>query len=139
MEDMAYAYFKKAAMMWLEKNEKTQNWLALEIGVEDGTVSRYLGESRNVPFNKQIKIANACGYDYLSFLQYGKDLLEGKSATPPNKLISINPAVKLLNECIQKAGVEINAKQKEAVTKIIRKKQEQIKEEINDVLVAFGR
>lgn len=74
---MAYVYFKKATETWLEKNKKTQNWLALELAVNDGTISRYFGESRNIPFDKQLKIAHACGYDYLAFLQYGKNILEG--------------------------------------------------------------
>lgn len=87
MKDLAYTYFKKATKEWLARNSKTQNWLALELGVEDGTISRYLSDKREIPFARQLEIANKCGCEYLTFLQFGKDLIEknGKPSSPePN-------------------------------------------------------
>lgn len=75
----AYLYFRAFVKQWLKDNGKTQNWLALELGVEDGTISKYIGNDfRIAPFEKQLQISNVIKIDYLEILQKGKDIVEGK-------------------------------------------------------------
>jgi hypothetical protein len=121
-----YIYFQKALEFWIDETG-TGYQKILSIGTEYGKsyISQLLNPERKkpIPFEAQVKIADACGYDYLSFLQLGKQLYEGE---PPQdisqKIVSMDPAVEILNECIREAGVgdQLNDRQKQALLKIIR-------------------
>jgi len=81
-----YLYFRAFVKKWLKDNGKTQNWLALELQVEDGTISKYLGNDfRIAPFEKQLQISDIIEVDYLEILQKGKDIIDGE----PIKTIKI--------------------------------------------------
>ncbi len=97
----------------------------------------------------QFKIAAACGYDYLDFLQHGKQLYEGElsdkekpDATPPAP-IPMDPAIEILHEALEETGVTINERQKHAVLKILReelaKLNSKTKEDIKKYLAVFGK
>jgi hypothetical protein len=121
-----YLYFQKALEFWIDETG-TGYQKILSIGTEYGKsyISQLLNPERKkpIPFEAQVKIADACGYDYLSFLRLGKQLYEGE---PPQdiskKIVSTDPAVEILNECIREAGVgdQLNDRQKQALLKIIR-------------------
>ena len=81
---MAYTYFETALNDWLSCGENTQTTLAIGSGYKKSYISQLLSEKRTTPigFEPQTRIAAACGYSYLAFLQHGKNLLEGKPTTP---------------------------------------------------------
>jgi transcriptional regulator with XRE-family HTH domain len=85
-EDLAYKYFMAALNGWVAEKKKNkdpaQKILALGLKTEEGTISRYLNPKREkpIPFESQTKIANVCGHTYLSFLQLGKNIIDGKKA-----------------------------------------------------------
>lgn len=49
--------------------------IALNAKVSEAYISQIKTGKRKAGFNAQVKIANACGYDYILFLQRGKELL----------------------------------------------------------------
>jgi len=99
-KDLTYIYFKMALDNWLASDENTQKVLAVESGYTKGYISQLLDEDRKKPigFEPQIRLAMACGYDYLSFLQRGKYLLEGEAS----KVYSLGSAQKQHHEIIEK-------------------------------------
>lgn len=68
-----------------------QKFIAIGAEVTTGYISRFfklLKDESKIPnekisFEIQVKIAEACGYDYIDFLQLGKKILDGE--TPPIK------------------------------------------------------
>ena len=113
-----------------------------------------------IPFDVREKILKAVDLPYEEVLKTGKRELklrrlsekyssndsalpnvnEANSAyktTTKEEPIPFDPAVALLNECLKEAGAELNKKQKEAIVRIIRKYQNQAKEEVADIIEAF--
>lgn len=80
IEDFAYEYFLRAFFDWTkslgEGGKAVQKEISDILGVNKSTAHRYIKGSRKIPFERQVKIANAAGYDYITFLQRGKELFE---------------------------------------------------------------
>ena len=56
--------------------------LAQESNISQGHLSNILNSKKEAPFDKQVAIANACGYDYDEFLLLGNNLIkEGNPTT----------------------------------------------------------
>ncbi len=78
-----YKYFKAALSVWIkETGNGHQKILALETGYGKSYISQLLNPERKkpIPFEAQVKISVACGYDYISFLNHGKELYEQTAA-----------------------------------------------------------
>ena len=78
-QDQSYRYFIEALKRWLEKNKDKapQKLLSINSGISVPNVSKHLSPKRKkpIPYEAQVKYANACGFDYFSFLQKGKQIL----------------------------------------------------------------
>ncbi|WP_153307561.1 hypothetical protein [Desulfospira joergensenii] len=131
---METEYFKAAFKGYLKEKNKSRNWLAKKAKVTQQTVNNLCNGSFGSERTRD-KLFDFMGTDFLSFLQYGKDLFleEGNS----DNIFPIDPSVQLLNECLMEAERDLNQKQREAVVQIIRKHQNSIKEEVKDILKAF--
>lgn len=105
----AYLYFRAFVKKWLKDNNRTQNWLALELKVEDGTISKYLGKDfRIAPFEKQLQISNIIKVDYLEILQKGKDIIDGK---PVKRIKILSEHQALVSKFLKKdRAIRINEK-----------------------------
>lgn len=77
-------YFKAALDGYLKKKGKSQNWLALNSGITQQTINNLCKGS----FGKEAtrdQLFDFIGTDFLSFLQYGKEMYEKKEADSPPK------------------------------------------------------
>jgi len=81
-KNIPYQYFLLALNAWIEEKkinkEPYQKNLSLDIGVTEGTISKYLKnrEQKIIPFHSQVAIAEQISGDYLSFLEAGKTIYE---------------------------------------------------------------
>ncbi len=84
---MAYQYFKAALSHWLNQKGNSRKVLQIEAGFKKSLLSQLLSKKREKPisYENQVKIAKGCGFDYLSFLQFGKALLEEEVPLIPLK------------------------------------------------------
>ena len=109
--DKSYEYFQKALSEWIAQkkrnNEAPQKILAIETNSHEGTISKLLNPKREKPisFEKQVALANACGYDYIDFLQLGRKLIEGSAGnTVPGKektVETLDPVVSMHQDLIK--------------------------------------
>lgn len=101
-----YDYFKAALNTWVkETGTGYQKVLSIETGYGKSYISQLFNPKREKPisFEVQIKIAEACGEDYLSFLEKGRELLERKSLLKPEPL---NPIVEAIIEFLDENKIE---------------------------------
>ena len=139
------------------KPRKSQKELASVINVSQPTISDYFKGEYSPDLDTIQEWIRHYGLDYEEILNLGRQelcetkgplqqafrrleransrplLLDQKIEEP----IPFDPAVALLNECLKEAGAELNKKQKEAIVRIIRKYQNQAKEEVADIIEAF--
>ena len=89
-KDPIYQRFYVALTKETEINwHRQKNKLAMEIGTSPSTITDILQKKSKASFNMRKVFANACGYGYLEFLEYGKKLLE-KKAEPGTKRDSLS-------------------------------------------------
>ena len=83
-EDPSYEYFMLAFKLCLKKH--SAKVIAIDAEVSEAYLSQIKRKKRAAGFQGQIKIANACGYDYIDFIQLGKNLLDAnKKESRKNK------------------------------------------------------
>jgi transcriptional regulator with XRE-family HTH domain len=84
MEDPRYKKF-----ITILKQMATTTWhrrtgaMAQEAGISQGHLSRIINGKNIAPYDVQVAIAIACGYEYDNFLQLGQDLLQQKNGSAP--------------------------------------------------------
>ncbi|PIE46595.1 MAG: hypothetical protein CSA42_07695 [Gammaproteobacteria bacterium] len=99
---MGYQYFKTSLEHWLNQEGNSQKILQIQAGYKKARLSQILSqvldkkhEKNNTPisYDNQVKIAYGCGYSYFDFLEYGKNLIDGKTPPPaePRPIIIQSP------------------------------------------------
>jgi len=75
-----YDYFFKALLHCIEKRggRGVQVSVSISTGIAEATISDIVNLKRLATFEQQVGIAKTFGFDYLSFMQLGRDLLDGK-------------------------------------------------------------
>lgn len=88
-QDFAYQYFQEAFCAWIDlmetQGKAPQKEITDLLKVNKSTVNRYVNETRSIPFDKQVMIANASGKHYLDFLIFGKGIFEKKHGKPSSQ------------------------------------------------------
>ena len=153
---------KKRFFAALEEFKKSyghgiQNYLAVSTGASKGYISQLFQvfkgkklEDVTVSFELQVKIAQACKFDYVDFLNRGKEILEGNgSAIPPlsvpnlDKNLTSELSSEILQTVLNEINVKITDKQKKAIVKILisnlKEAEAKNKAEITKYLLAFGK
>jgi len=94
------------------------NDLAEKLNLTQGHFSNVLAGRKCPGELWRREVAEKIGMNYDDMI----GIKNGESKNIPKKIISIDPAVEFLNECIQEAGVgdHLNDRQKQALLKIIR-------------------
>lgn len=111
--NLPYQYFLSALDAWIakkqEKKDPYQKELALNIGVGEPTISKYLKSRKEkiIPFNSQVAIAEHISGDYLSFLEKGKSIYE---ISNPIKLTTAQHRELVGKFVDQERGLRINSK-----------------------------
>ena len=112
-KDPIYQRFYVALKKETEINwHRQKNKLAMETGTSSSTITDILQKKSKASFNMRSAFANACGYEYLEFLEYGKKLLENKSE-PGIKRESISDppignVIRVYNNVMKKSGLELD-------------------------------
>lgn len=104
-EERAYSYFL-TAFVHILNNKYSAFEIAISADVSEAYISQIKNEKRHAGFKGQVKIANACGYDYLGFLQLGRELIEGpaeKAAPGPEheKIEKADPVISMHQDLIK--------------------------------------
>jgi len=96
-----YDYFFKALLYCMEKRggRGSQVFISTSTDIAEATISEIVNLKRLATFEHQVSIAKALDYEYLAFMQLGRDLLSGNKPAeePPS------PAVKGDDKMIQAA------------------------------------
>ena len=75
-----YDYFFKALLYCMEKRGKrgSQVFISTSTDIAEATISAIVNLKRLATFEHQVGIAKALEYEYLAFMQLGRDLANGK-------------------------------------------------------------
>lgn len=114
-EEKAYSYFLTAFLHVLNVKYSAFE-IAISADVSEAYISQIKNQKRRAGFKGQVKISNACGYDYLDFLQLGRELIEGaaeKPESPKGSVEKLDPVVSMHQDVIkrfkdQKTAKEVN-------------------------------
>ena len=99
-------YFKRAFLYCAKEKEGHggQTAIALSMGVSLSYINQIATGKKNPGLKAQQRIADACGYDYDSFLQLGHDLIqkeEGLSPTTEHRSIKQTPQEVCKGDAVQ--------------------------------------
>lgn len=87
-EDPIYLYFLTALKHEVKSNwHRQQGALADEAGISGAFLSDIIKKRTEPSFSNKKALAKACGYEYEQFLEYGRNLKDGKSAPTTTSLI----------------------------------------------------
>lgn len=84
---MTYDYFMAALEYLLNGKEITQKEISDITGTAAQTISAFVNRKKTPGLTKQEEIAGACGYEYLEFIQFGKELLQSESPEKEKKML----------------------------------------------------
>jgi len=128
-EERAYSYFL-TAFVHILNNKYSAFEIAIAADVSEAYISQIKNKKRHAGFKGQVKIAEACGYDYLDFLQLGQKLIEGSAETPVpekdnRKKPPVGNVIRVYNNIMKKTGIELDAEGQEKLFNLIRRKLEE--------------
>lgn len=156
MNDLPKSYFYFLAALKATKQKKGsgfQNNLSITVEKSEAYISKIINHKSIASFNMQNSIAEACGYSYLDFLQFGQNLIENKQTdrkppTPLKKSIEnedstpspqIGNVIRVYNNVIEKTGIKLDPKGQEILFNLIKKRlkekaSEAAEKEILDII-----
>jgi len=137
-KDPIYMQFYTALSFMLKTEwKRKQTLLGDESGISKGYMADIAKCRRKASFEKRKSIAKTCGYEYIDFLQYGKDLIERNtvehSKTEKSRLKKqlsssdiveppIGNVIRVYNNIIEKAGIELDEEGQEKLFKLIKRR-----------------
>jgi len=132
IKDNAYVYFL-TALNDILKNQQSAVELSLNAMVSEAYISQIKNEKRQAGFMGQIKIANACGYEYFDFLQLGKSLVDGSQKIKTSQKDrfenlqskakpQIGNVIRVYNNVLEKTGIELDEEGQEKLFNLIKER-----------------
>ena len=124
-KDPIYQRFYVALKKETEVNwHRKKNKLAMETGTSSSTITDIFQKKTKASFNMRNAFANACGYEYLDFLEYGRKLLEDKTE-PGTKRESISDppignVIRVYNNVMKKSDLELDAQGEKRLFDVIK-------------------
>ena len=124
-KDPIYQRFYVALKKETEVNwHRQKNKLAMETGTSSSTITDIFKKQTKASFNMRNAFANACGYEYLEFLEYGRKLLEDKTE-PGTKRESLSDppignVIRVYNNVMKKSGLELDAQGEKRLFDVIK-------------------
>jgi transcriptional regulator with XRE-family HTH domain len=95
-------FYKALAKKWAEYGRGFNKFLCGETGYTSGYISQVLNGNQTASQEAQIKISDACGLDYKSFLEDSNEQADTPADAPPLKIIPGGKIIEFQSETEKK-------------------------------------